>query len=214
MIPLFSNLPNARELHFRKRELLIRAQDSLDSAYFIKSGYVRNFAISSAGGEFTLAILKKGDIFPLEVFLKRDTSSYFFEALGSVTVYRASSKDLKKTFESDLETVVDFNTSVVARFYGVLERMQFLAFGDAYGRVASILAICAERFGETTPSGSVLIKAPLAHRDIASLVGLTRETVSIEMKKLELEGFIANAKRSRILIKDLNKLRSYVMKTI
>ena len=47
---------------------------------------------------------------------------------------------------------------------------------------------------------------PLAHKDIASLAGLTRETVSIEMKNLEKKGLIAY-KRNQITIKDVDKFK-------
>jgi len=52
----------------------------------------------------------------------------------------------------------------------------------------------------------ILIHIPLTHRDIAMLVGMTRETVSIEIKKLERKGIIEYKGRS-IFVKDLRKLK-------
>ncbi len=210
MITLFSNLPKVRTLQFRKRELILRAQDSLHSTYCVKSGYVRNYVITPSGEELTLAILKKGDIFPLEVFIGNDTNSYFFEAMTSAAVYKGESESVKLLIQNSPAEAQMLNHEIITRFYGLLERIQFFAFGSASGRVASIIAICAERFGEEKQKGEIVIKVSLTHRDIASLVGLTRETVSIEMKKIEKKGYISYTKRSKITVKRLQKLRTVV----
>ncbi len=88
---------------------------------------------------------------------------------------------------------------------GIMARMEHLVFGGAYDKVTSVIILCAERFGLTTSSG-VELPLVLTHKQIASLVGITRETTSVEIKNLEREGLIGYKDRS-ILIKDLNKLK-------
>jgi CRP-like cAMP-binding protein len=52
----------------------------------------------------------------------------------------------------------------------------------------------------------ITIDLPLAHKDIASMVGLTRETVSLEMKKLEQSDLI-EYKRGNITIRDIDAFK-------
>lgn len=212
MKSIFSNISSARELHFRKRELILRDQDILQYTYYIKNGYVRNYTITNSGRELTLAILKKGDIFSLETFLGRTQNNYFFETLNNTTVLVAPSDEVVKQISNSLSDILYLNSEILTRFYGVLERLQFLAFGSAHSKVASIIVICAERFGEIQSDRTIRVMAPLTHNDIASLVGLARETVSIEMKQLQSRGYIEYSGRSKIIVKNISKLRSFAMK--
>ncbi len=78
-------------------------------------------------------------------------------------------------------------------------------FGNARNKVISIILICAERFGEQRKDG-IFVKIPLTHQEIAKLIGVTRETVSIEMKKLQRRGLI-DYKSKHILVKNAAKLK-------
>jgi CRP/FNR family transcriptional regulator len=94
---------------------------------------------------------------------------------------------------------------VVFRWQELLNRMELLKLGTACQNVAYVIALCAEQFGLRNRQ-SITIDLPLAHKDIASMVGLTRETVSLEMKKLEQMGLI-EYKRGNITIKDIDIFR-------
>ena len=83
--------------------------------------------------------------------------------------------------------------------------MEYLVFGNACNKVASILLICAERFGQKMAYGT-LITIPLTHKNIANLVGITRETTSVEIKKFEKKGLIAYRGRL-IVVKNEDLLR-------
>ena len=67
------------------------------------------------------------------------------------------------------------------------------------------MLICAERFGKKV-GRDVVIQVPLTHKDIANLVGMTRETVSIEMKKLAHRSLIGY-KGKTVTVHDLVKLK-------
>ena len=88
------------------------------------------------------------------------------------------------------QILLDLTSRMLERFLGLMRRMEYLVFGNARSKVASILLICAERFGKKQGQATV-IDVPLTHSDIATLVGMTRETVSIEMKKLQKEKLIS-----------------------
>ena len=83
--------------------------------------------------------------------------------------------------------------------------MELLKLGNAFQNVAYIVGHCAQQFG-TRKGNMVTIDLPLAHKDIASMVGLTRETVSLEMKKMEQLGVI-EYKRNNITIKNIDLFR-------
>ena len=66
----------------------------------------------------------------------------------------------------------------------------------------------AEQYGQVTSEG-VFLAIKLSHQDLASIIGATRETVTVLLGELQLEGLIKVA-RQKLVIKDLERLSKSV----
>lgn len=192
-------------LRYKKGETILRAYDSPPGVFCIKSGYVRVYSISEQGEEITLIIFKPGDSFPLVWAINNMENFYNVEAMTDVEIWRAPKDRFLKFIKENPEVTVLLMRRVITRLGASLMRMEQLVFGGAYAKIASILFLCGERFGKKRKEGTV-IQVPLTHKDIGSLVGLTRETTSIEMKRLERKGIISHQK-GLIAIKSLKLLK-------
>ncbi|MCX6731259.1 MAG: helix-turn-helix domain-containing protein [Candidatus Roizmanbacteria bacterium] len=78
-----------------------------------------------------------------------------------------------------------------------LSRIEHLVFSDAYRRVISVLLYIAKHFGEETKQG-VVVDHRFTQQDIATLVGVARETASIEIGILEKKGLVKYIDHSMI----------------
>jgi CRP-like cAMP-binding protein len=78
-------------------------------------------------------------------------------------------------------------------------RLADFALNAIPARLDRLLADFSMRYGVAEAEG-VLIDIPLPHREIASIVGSTRESVTVRLNAMRREGTIAFVKR-RILIK-------------
>ncbi len=195
-----------KPLRFRKREIILGAEEEPDGVFFIKSGYVRSYSISEEGREFTLNIYKQGTYFPAPWALADVPNTYFFEAMTPVELTKAPKEELLVFLRANPEILMDLTTRLLVGLNGLLVRIEHLLSKDAYHKVASAVFLAGRRFGKKAGKGKVIVELPLTHQDIADLSYLTRETTSLEMKKLEKQGLIE--KRNRMLIiKDMNKLR-------
>lgn len=198
-----------KSFHFKKGEIILRAGDPIPGVYFLKRGYVRLFTVSLEGEELTLIIFKKGDIFPITLaingFSSTNAKNYYLESLTACELKRSSKSSFVNFIKSDQDALFELTLRLSERLTGMLIRAESFVFGDANNRVASILLICADRFGKKTEQG-VEIQVPLTHGDIASLIGVARETASIEIKNLEKRGIIGYRGRS-LIIKNAIRLR-------
>lgn len=194
---------------YKKRMLLFHPDDISSSVFYIKSGYIRVFRISEEGEELTLTILKPKDFFPLSYAINTTANAYYLEAITTLEVWKAPQDQFITFIKSNPELFYDLTTRILVRFDGVLTRVENLLFSNANAKIAATLLMCAEGFGEDF-HGNTIVKVPLTHRDIATLVGITRETTSLEMKKLEKQGFLTKSGRF-IVIKDLKRLESLVI---
>jgi CRP-like cAMP-binding protein len=186
---LDSFFENARFQLYKKKSLILHPNDTPSSVFYIKTGYVRVYRISEEGEELTLTILKPKDFFPLTYGINNVKNPYYLEAITQLELWRSPQEQFLDFVKSNPDVLYDLTTRILVRFDGVLSRMGYLVFSNAYIKVATTLLICAKRFG--LPQGDdVVVQVPLTHRDIATLVGITRETTSLEMKKLEKQGFL------------------------
>ena len=120
-------------------------------------------------------------------------------------LWRVTREEFLEYVRDKPKILFELTRRILERFLGLMRRMEDLVFGNADRKVASILLICCERFSRS--SGQKLeIDVPLTHNAIAALVGVTRETVSIEMKKLAQKGIITYRGR-RLKINNLRLLR-------
>lgn len=181
-------------LKFRKRETILQAEETPTSVYYVKNGYIRVYRVSEDGEELTLVILKPGDLFPFVWSTTDLPNHYYLEALTIVEVLKVPKNNFLSFLESHPRLTYELTSYLLVRFGGLLTRMEYLIFGNAYTKVAATLLVCAKSFGEKH-GDQVFVNLPLTHKDIATMVGITRETTCLEMKKLEKQGLISHQGR-------------------
>ncbi|MNP81962.1 Nitrogen fixation regulation protein FixK [compost metagenome] len=71
-----------------------------------------------------------------------------------------------------------------------------------------ILEFC-QKFGKYIQEG-VLIELPISREEVASYVGVTRETISRKFSKFEKLGFISLCGNKQLLVKNEMALRNYI----
>jgi len=187
-------------LHFKKGEAILRPYDTPSGIFYLKSGFVRLYSISKKGEEFTLIIFKPGDIFPLRWAINDSSTGYYFDAAAPVSTWRVSKKEFIAFIEENPDVLLEVTSRVLTRLGGILQRMEYLVYGNADQKIASIILLCAERFGKEV-DGKTRIEVPLTHKDLANFVGISRETASIELKKFERSGLI-ESKNKMIIVKN------------
>ncbi len=198
-------------LTFKRKDILFHSHDKPSGVYYLKTGFVRNYAISLTGEEFTQIIFKERDFFPLSWAMNNTKNVHTYEAMTDVEVWKAPRLDFQQYVRNHPDTLFELTKRIIVRLKGIQQRIEELAFGNANHKVASILLICADRFGVKTSKG-IEIQVPLTHRDIATLVGLTRETVSIEMNKLKKQGAFSSQNGKLLVLKrDLLMSHSHVL---
>ncbi len=191
--------------HYKKGETFLRAGDIPQGIFFIKKGYARLYSLSSAGKELTLVIYKPGEFFPVVFTFTAKPSIYYFETLSEVEMIRAPRENFASFIRENPDVFDEVNLHIIERFQIALRRMEYLTFGNANSRLASILLICARYFGVRSDHKEIKIPIPFTHKDIANLVGVARETVSIELKKFIDKGLIEKKGR-RLVIKNRKAL--------
>jgi|Napbiome12C3dose_1001474.scaffolds.fasta_scaffold00004_49 CRP/FNR family transcriptional regulator len=202
---LYNFFSKFKRLSFKKGETILRPEDDPTGVFYLKKGYIRLYSLSSDAQELTLIIFKEEDVFPLMWTINNTPNSYYVEAITNTELYQAPRAAFLKFIKHNNEILLELTNHILKRFSGVLNRMEYAIFGHAQNKVASIILICAERFGIKTDAG-IIIQVPLTHQDIANLIGVARETVSIEIEKFQGKGLIDHQGKF-LIIKNIRKLK-------
>lgn len=190
---------------YKKGEMLIRADDEPQGTMYLTTGRVKAYTISRKGEEVIVNIFKEGSFFPMSWAVSDSPNTYFYEALTEVELWRAPKNDVVVFLRSEPDVLFDLLRRVYIGVDGVLQRMSYLMGEDAYTRLIAELVITAKRFGEKTGDGGIELKT--SEKDLAAQTGLTRETVSREIKKLKDKNLIT-LHRDIVLIRSLSSLEN------
>lgn len=200
--PFFHKYP---PLVYKKGQVILRPEDKIENIYFIEKGYIKFYILSPEGKELTYLIYRPGYLFPVIYAFLGEKNKYYFEALTPVVLRKIPREIFTRLAAKNPDITFLLSQEIVRRFVELMDRAQFYTFGRAYENVADVLYTLGKNMG-TDNGKSLSINLPLGHKDIAAIAGLTRETVSIEMKNLQEQGLIIYG-RNHIVIKDTDKFR-------
>lgn len=198
-----------RVRHYKQGEILIRADDDPQGIFCLTKGYVRQYTISKTGMELTLHILKPTSYFPMVWAINGTPNVYFFEALTPVEIGRAPRDQVVQFIKNKPNLIFALMGAMLEDYAESLTRIEHLVFSDAYRRVISILLYIAKHFGEPV-DGKTVVKHRFTHQDIATLVGVARETASIEMVKLSKRKLVRYVDHSMVF-KDMDGLEQELL---
>ncbi|MCS6781577.1 MAG: Crp/Fnr family transcriptional regulator [Gloeomargarita sp. SKYBB_i_bin120] len=173
--------------HHEADKLLIMEAEGGGTVYFIIEGWVKIRTHNRDGREITLNILGPGEIFGEMAALAASTRSCDVLSVTPVLVGSLSSRDFMHVVQT--EPLMGLRLSqLMARRLRQLNRRLRVRESDSVARVADVLLFLAEGQGRTSAQGIEIPNLP--HRELGSLSGLTRETVTRVLRKLEQEGVI------------------------
>jgi CRP/FNR family transcriptional regulator len=119
--------------------------------------------------------------------------------MEDVVVRIAPANEFQTFLLSQPELLFRFSQRLLHGLNGMLLRVESLSLQNAKKRVISILLYLARHFGEQ--QGQQLILRPyFTHQELATFIGLARETTSIEISKLEKQGLIAYQESSFVIL--------------
>src|SRR6476660_9643287 len=192
---------NSVVLDFRRRRFVYRAGEPADCLYAIIDGRVKLCRIESdTGREAVIDILPEGSLFGESALYsaagQRANSAVAYENSRLLRIHVA---DFKRGMAED-DRFHDYTFRLIGQRLDHAERrLADFALNAIPARLDRLLEDFSVRYGVLEPEG-VLINIPLPHREIASIVGSTRESVTVRLNAMRREGTIAFVKR-RILIK-------------
>ncbi len=190
---------------YKKDDYIYFQDQSSENIYMVSSGRVKIGTYGDDGKEIVKAILTRGEVFGELALAGEEKRQDFAQAMDANThVCSMTINDLQNLMLDNQELSFKILKIVGFRLRKMERKIESLVFKDARTRIVDFLKETAEEKGQKV-GFEVMIKNHLTHKDIASLTGTSRQTVTTVMNELREKNLI-NFDRRRILIRDLEKL--------
>jgi CRP-like cAMP-binding protein len=183
-------------------QVILLENDWGSSVYFILDGWVKIRTYNLDGKEVTLNILGKGELFGEMAALEESPRSTDVITLAGTLIGNMPASDFAELIHNEPLAGIRLAQLMGRRLRQVNRRLR-LRESDSQSRVADILLFLADGQGTTSEQGTEIPNLP--HRELSSLSGLARETVTRVLSKLEKKGLIKRD-RDSMCIPDLGAL--------
>ncbi len=211
--PLFANLSldqieqlttRARSHRYRRNQIIFNEGDPGTALYMIVEGRVKMSQSSPDGKERTLALLSPGDVFGEMALLDEQARSADAVVVEDAELLVVPRKDFLGFIMTQPLAAMSLLVVLTQRLRHTNLLVHDAAFFDVRGRLARVLLDLARADGETEPGGA-LVCPRLTQSELASLVGVTRESVNKWLRHYERDGLITR-RHGRLVILNPQRL--------
>lgn len=197
---------NHQFLHFKKDDFIYIPDDQADHIYMIAHGRVKIGHYLEDGKEVVSSILTGGEIFGELALAGETTRKDFAQVMDDKTsICPLSIGELKQLMYGDKELSFKILKLVGLRLMKLERKLELLVFKDARTRIVEFLKDAASWKGQKV-GFETMIPTRLTHKDIASLTGTSRQTVTSILNELKEKNLIY-FDRKKILVRDLEHLK-------
>lgn len=187
------------ERRFRRGQVVFAEDETGQAMYVVRDGLVKASRWLPSGREVILALHPAGDYFGEMGLIDGRTEPATITAVDAsvvLTLDRAGFLDLLRRHSFALALLRELCTRCRASW----KQVEALTYHTADARVRVALRQLCDREGKRTPDGT-RIEFALTHRDLASIAGVSRETVTRVLGQLVQADLVKTVDR-RLVVRD------------
>jgi CRP/FNR family transcriptional regulator len=195
-----------QRLSFKKGEFLVLDGQPYDRLMIVHGGRLKAYRDTADGKQQILHLFGPGDFLGERSLFTETNSAYTVEALTDVAVCTIPSlafQELLDVYPSIAKKILETLSDRLTHMERTIESMGAKTIDK---RVSAVLVDFTEKFGKRQ-GNQYELELPLNREGIANYIGLTRETVTRKMKRLERDGLIRAVGNKKIEILDWYALR-------
>jgi CRP-like cAMP-binding protein len=189
---------------FKRRELIYCPTEPGQSVLLLARGRVKIKDLTPDGKETILAFLEEGEVFGELALLDGEPRREYAEAVEDSRVLVLPREDLLGLMEQRPDLALAITKLVGLRRRRIENRLRNVLFLSSRERLLRLLGELVEAHGDRR-GDRCEIRLPLSHQELAGLIGVTRETVTVVLGQLQQEGLI-QVRRRRLTVLDCPRL--------
>ena len=177
-------------------------------AFVIKSGAIKAYNIDPNGEEKIIALVGPNEIMaPSWVFGKSPVALYYYDVFVDTEVYVLPREELRSILATNKDALAAAFDRLISVFIGSNIHINALENSKSSQKLVNLLHYLTMRFGLPTNSNDITIDLRLTQHDLARMLGLTRETVAMELSRLKKQHILSyKSQKYTVNTRELQKL--------
>lgn len=193
---------------FPRKALIYMPVDEASGVLLLASGQAKICTFSADGKQTILVFIEPGELFGELALFDSGQREEYAEATETSRVILIPGEEMQRLMAEHPEVALGVTKLIGLRRRRIERRLKYLLFRSNRERLVHLLLELAEQYGTRTASG-LSIGLNLSHQDLASIIGSTRETVTMTLGELQAEGCLQLGRR-KVVLTDLERLASSV----
>lgn len=175
-----------KRIHYKKGECMKSPDEK--NVYIIVEGTAQIFHLHPDGKECVIGLIMPGDCIGLLDIFSDGEQSRFARAMTDVQAILLSVSEVEKVIRSTPELAIQLIRYLAEQLEETYDILEQVAYGKVEERLLFLLKKLANKQGEEGELAP--LPAFLTHRDLAGMIGSTRETVTFLLNKFIHDGVI------------------------
>jgi CRP/FNR family transcriptional regulator, cyclic AMP receptor protein len=175
---------------WKKNSYIFLQGEPLDNVYFMEDGKVKIYKSDVNGREQIVSILKKGEMFPHVGFFRKGNYPANAEVLEKATLVVVPIAKFENVLIENPELCIKVFNVLGEKIVDLQNRLEEQILNNTYEQIIKLLIRLGEKHGSKNEDGKVVLKNEFTNKDLANMIGTTRETVSRTLTKMKKDELI------------------------
>lgn len=208
-VPLFKDLNNfemepiielSKHRLYRHGTHVFMQGDPLTNVYFINQGKVKIYKTDIHGKEQIVNVLQPGDMFPHQGFFRQDDCPAHAEVLEDAVLIYIPIKSFENFLITHPEICVKLFRVLGDRIMDLQNRLEEKILHNTYEQIIMLLLRLAKDYGKETTDYMTKITTHFTNRELANMIGSSRETVSRTLTQLKKQNLMTTDKSGSFIL--------------
>lgn len=196
----------AEQKTVKKYSYIYSPKESADRVHFLLEGRIKICSYNEIGKELIKTIHYPGEMFGESGLLETNRHEDFAQAMDKgVVLLSFNTADFKTFLCNNPSISIKLTSNIGDKLKAAQKRIENFIFKSARSRIIDFIKDIAGKQGQKV-GYEILIKNFLTHNEIASLIGTSRQTVTIVLNELKKSNQI-HIDRKNVLVRDIDNLR-------
>ena len=199
---------HCRMRNYERRNLVYLPADAGNAVLLLVSGRIKLYHLTSEGKESLLGLIEPGELFGELAVVDSERRDEFAEAMIKSTVILIPRDEVQQLMEEQPVVSLEVMRLMGLRRRRMERRLKSLLFCSNRERLIHLLLDLAAKYGQPDPDG-IQLGIRLSHQELASMIGSTRETVTVTLGELQLDRAVI-VRRRQIILSDIERLAASI----
>lgn len=199
-VPLFKELEKEEIAHlieisqtryYKQKLYVFMQEDPLDRVFFIHSGKIKIYKTDSSGREQIVSVLEAGEMFPHAGFFRQGNFPAHAEVMEDAQLIVITIEHFEKLLLSYPELCIKIFRVLGEKIVDLQNRLEEQILHNTYEQIIMLLLRLSKTNGVKL-NNMDKITTHFTNRELANMIGTSRETVSRTINHLKKKSFLTS----------------------